>query len=306
MTFPIRIPRHPAILGGVGVVMVVVASLLAPGWLVLGTLAVVTVTSVFFVPRLAVPVLLLGLTVQDVLARNLEQVAPALATTLHSLDEIALLAAGVRVGTLLAIGNRTWFRPPDWIWAALFVLAGVASTSLHWSGAAPAALGLALSCKFFGFLLLTLSIPWQTGDGMRLVRAAAWGALVLLATGLLGFLFRDFTTAHFAAMEGDVEYSRGGFVPFMVPFVNPGLYGWAMAVTGLAAFALLVEGRSRIGLVPLVAAAAGVVLSLRRRPLLGIPIALAAAFTQLNARQRVYAAAFIALVIALIGFFGGD
>ena len=306
MTTPRASARWRRMLLVGGVLGVGATAAFAPGWAVIGSLSIVTIVWVLLLPRLAVPFLVVGLSLQDVLVLNLQRVSPSLADALQSLDEIALVAAGVRVGLLLAAGDRRWFRMKDWWWVVVFLLAGGASSLLHWSGAARAGLGLALSCKFFGFLLLALSIPWEPADGPRLVRATALAGFVLLAAGLLGWLFPDFTASHFAGLEGDVEFTRGGFIPFMVPFVSPGLYGWALAVTGLAAFSLLVEYRTRWAGPAILVAAVGVILSLRRRPLIGIPVAIGAAFTQLTARQRLYALAAAACVVALIGWLGGD
>lgn len=288
------------------VVLVVAVAVAAPGWAVFAALALATVLWVLLLPRLATPVLLVGLAFQGAIARLLERASPTMTAAVQSLDEIALLAAGLRIAVLLVGGERAWLRLGDWWWAILFASCGVLSSLMHWSGVASAALGFALACKFFCFLLLVLSIPWKSTDGERLVEALAWAAPVLLVLGFLGFLFPRFTAAHLAASEGDVDYTRGGLTPFMVPFINPGLYGWATAVTTLAALTLMLERRAFLYWPSLLSGAAGVLLSLRRRPLISIPIAILASLTQLNARQRVYAVFITVLTVAALAWFGRD
>jgi hypothetical protein len=280
------------------------AAALAPGWLMLVVLACVVVCGVLVSPRLTVPVLVVALVLQGVVVRNLEVSAPDLASAVDSLDEIALVAAALRAGWLLLSGDRSWLVWRDWWWAFVFVAFGLASSATHWTGAKPALLGLALSCKFFGFLVLTLSVPWQEGDAKRLLAFAQIALPLLLVAGLVGHMFPDFTGRYFAAREGDTDYTRGGFTPFMVPFINPGLFGWAMAVLTLAAFSRAVgEGKLSSWLL-IVLGAAGVLLSLRRRPLLGIPVAIGAALLQLTPRQRwiaVGAAGAVAVLVVLFG-----
>jgi len=255
-------------------------------------------------PRVAIPVLLVVLALQDAVVRNLTPSFPALASVLQSIHEIALLAAGVRVLLLVAGRRMDWFRMVDWVWPLVFVVAGVLSSVTHWVGVKPALLGLVLASKFFGFLALVLSVPWEEKDGERLIRGVAWAVPVLLVTGLIGYLMADFTARHFLATEGDTEYTRGGVTPFMVPFINPTLYGWAMAVGTLAWFALFIERRSRLGLVGVLGGAVGVVLSLKRRPLIGIPLAVLSGVVALSGRQRRRLLVAAAVLMAVGVWFG--
>src|ERR1041384_6002530 len=278
----------------------------APAWLVVCALAGTVIGGVLIMPRLTAPLLLVGLTLQEAIARNLDPVAASLAQAVRTLDEIALVAAAIRLAFLFAVGDRKWLRLKDWVWPGVFVLAGVVSSLRHWTGAAPAGLGLALASKFFGFLILCHGIPWQRSDGERLVRVVRWSAPVLLVAGLGGLVFSEFTLRHFAATEGDVEYTRGGLQSLMVPFVNPRLYGWAMAIVALAAVVSMVERRSKASGVLFATALAGVLLSLRRRPLIGIPVAIAAAFLQVKSRQRRTVLLVAVLGAGALGWLGRD
>jgi len=291
---------------GAAALAIVLAAAFSPGWLMLVVLGSAVVCGVLVAPRLTVPLLVLALVLQEVIARNLEVPAPDLASAVQSLDEIALVAAAVRAAWLVLSGDRSWIVWREWTWALVFVAFGLASSLTHWSGAKPALLGLALSCKFFGFLVLALSVPWKEGDAQRLLRVAYVALPLVFAAGLFGHAFPDFTNRYFAAREGDTDYTRGGFTPFMVPFINPGLFGWTMAVLTLAAFTRATgEGKPASWLMVMLGAA-GVLLSLRRRPLLGIPVAIGAGLLQLTPRQRVIAIGAAAALVILVALFGGQ
>ena len=282
----------------VATLVIATSSSVAPTGFLRLVLAIAVIIGVLIFPRAVVPALFVALLLQGALVRNLERTIPELAAVLQSLDEIALVAALARVVSSLIVRSRErWFEIHDWYWPIAFALTGLTSSVLHWSGFAPAAVGLALACKLFGFIALAQSVEWHDGDGDFVVKAAAWLVPCLLVTGVVGYLSPDVTAKYFAAVEGDTDYGRGGLTSFMLPFINPGLYGWAMSVGTLAWFALVLERRSARGLIGVVGGALGAILSLRRRPLLALPTAMLSAMASLGRRARVLAVAILLLII---------
>ncbi len=242
-------------------------------------------------PRTAIFSVCIVLVFQGILTRNLSANAGQL---VQYLDEITLVAGLVRVAVLMATGDRSWWRWRDWTWAGIFLVIGVLSSIANGGGLAATSLGLLQVGKLIGWLVVIRSIPWQRSDGRRVVVAFAVASVLLLITGLFGFLNPDFVLAHVVPDNPDLiseSIGRGeaqGTAPFLVPFVHPGFYGWAAAVTALAAIALVVETRSRRAAAGVLAGVVGVVLSLRRKPLMGVPLALLFALGRLTRRQRTW------------------
>lgn len=243
------------------------------------------VVAVVLAPRVALLVLFIFLVLQEALARNVEVFDPALPGLVRSIDEMLMVATLVRIAVLVARRDTAWLKVKQFGWALAFAGAGLASSMLHWRGFGVAILGMFLASKFFIFILLGLSVRWKEGDADRLLGWCVPLTVVILATGVFGFVFPGVYEHYFASVEGDVSYERGGLNPFALPFVNPGLYGWLMAVLLLGAVTLSIERRRTGAPMTIVAGAIGVLGSLRRRPLLGIPLAVGSALSQLSRRQ---------------------
>lgn len=266
----------------------------------------VEILAVVFAPRAAIATLVPALIVQEAIARNIGFFDPGLPGVVRSLDEILMLATVVRLGVLAARRDMAWFDVTLWRWPAVFLAAGLASSILHWRGLEVAVLGMALASKFFVYLLLASSISWKVADIDRLIRWCIPLAGVVLAAGLIGFLVPSVYERYFASIEGDISYERGGLSPFALPFVNPGLYGWTMAVLFLASLTLTVERRSRAGLLGMLLSILGVLASLRRRPLIGIPLAVASALSHLGRRQIVTLVVAAVAALGVATYYGRD
>lgn len=291
---------------GISCIAAAVAALTFPIFALTGLLFASVVLAVLLAPRQALPLMFMLLVVQEAVARNVEAIDPALPTLVRSVDEILLVATVLRVGLLMLRRDTRWFRLREWRWPMLFLAAGGLSSLLHWRGLAIAGLGMALASKFFIFLLLALTVEWKRGDAQRALRWSIPLTGLLLLTGIVGFVWPGLYERYFASLEGDVSYERGGLNPFALPFVNPGLYGWLMAVLLLAATTLSIEKRRRGSWLAIAAAAIGVLASLRRRPLLGIPMAIGSALAQLSRRQIVAILTVAGLAVAIVGYYARD
>ncbi len=279
----------------------------APGVGISALSVLAIATTVWWRPRAAVVLLVVLFALQDLLVLALGKADPLFADVLRSLDEIALLSAGIRVAYVYMRGDRGWLAKEDWTFAALFLACGIASSVFHGSGEIPAAaLGLVLSCKFFGFVLFASSVPWKEGDAERAMNAAIWAMPVLLVTGFIGYLSPDEVQKYLVPPDKDASLTRAGMTSFMAPFTHPGVYGWAMAVGVLAAIARLFRGGSPMATVALAAGLAGTILSLRRKPLLAVPIAVIVVLLRLPSKQRLRILAASVVVGALLFWAGRD
>jgi len=259
----------------------------APGVGISALSVLAVVMTVWWRPRAAVVFLVVLFGLQDFFILVVTNIDPIFAATLRSLDEIALLSAGLRAAHAFVRGDQGWFAGEDWTFAILFLASGVLSSLLHGGSGTPAAvLGFALSCKFFGFILFASSVPWKEGDAERAMSAAIWAMPILLVIGFIGYLSPDEVMKYFVPPDKDTSLTRGGMTSFMAPFPHPGVYGWAMAVGAIAAITRLFRGPSPSAVVGLSAGLSGVILSLRRKPLLAVPIAMVAVLLRLPGRQR--------------------
>jgi hypothetical protein len=278
----------------------------APGVGLAALSVVAVVATVWTRPRGAVVMLVALFALQDLLANLLAGFDPIVAGAVRGLDEVGLLCAGLRVAVLFNRGDRTWFGREDWTFAIWFLAAGLISSVLHGGGLAPTVLGFAFSCKFFGFILFASSVPWKEGDADRAISIAIWTLPVLFAIGFIGYLSPDEVIEYLAQTDENTTFARGDMTPFMAPFSHPGVYGWAMAVGALAAVARLLGGGSRGAVVGLVTGVVGAILSLRRRPLVAVPLALCAVLVRLPARQRLRIFAIALVVGGLLAWVGRD
>lgn len=265
------------------------AALAAP----INLLAVLTTATlvvwVMLVPRLAVPALALMLLLQGFLVAIITPIDRDLAEVVQILDEIVLVAALIRVGWL-ALSGRPVVLGRRWaVYLALFVLAGAASSLTHWTGWRPALLGAALSLKFPAFLLMVLSVPWEPPDARRLLRGVRWSVPLFLMTGLIGLANPGLQATLLSGGEQLEDFSRGGLEPLVVPFVHPGIYGWIMAVGTLGFLVALIERRRLTAAAGAIGGTLGAILSLRRRPLVSLPVAVLAGLLNLKGRQRLWA-----------------
>jgi hypothetical protein len=260
------------------------------------------VISVIRAPRAAVPGVLAFLVVQEPLAAHALELDKALYGALRAADEVLALAAVLRLWCLRRRGELGWVRWRDWRWAAGFVAAWLASSAVAGAGLGPTALGAFLACRFFLYLLLAWSVPWTPADAGRLLRALAACAPALLALGFVGFLLPEATEALLPNIVDEEEFSRSGLRSFRAPFLNPGVYGWACAVATLAAATLWLSTRRRGDALAALCGIVGVVVSLRRKPLVGVPLALAAALGSLTRRQKAYLAGGVAALAVAGGY----
>lgn len=284
-----------------GIVGAAAIATIAPFGALATVLILLVACGIALAPRIALPVLAIVLVLQEALARNVSGIDDRLPTIVRSLDEVALMAGAARVLWMSRSITR-WLRARDWALPGMFLASGILSSVLNWRGIEVALLGMLLASKFYVFLALGLSVPWSRVDADRLLRALPYVGLIFILVGAVGFLHPSIYADYFAAAEGDTTYERGGRTAFSMPFVHPGLYGWSSAVVLLGALALVIERRSINAVWGIVAGLAGILLSLRRRPLLGVPVAIASALWRLSGRQLAWlvGVAFCALVASAL------
>jgi hypothetical protein len=257
-------------------------------------------------PRIAVPALLAYLCIQEPLAAHVGEISKQAQGALRSFDEMAIIAAVIRILLLHRRRELSWLSWKDWRWAAAAMFLGVASSALHGDAIAPAAAGLFLSCRFFAYVMLVWSVDWEEHDATQLVRVVTWLGPILLLIGFLGSLAPEITERLIPNSIGEEEFARSGLRSFRAPFLNPGIYGWACGMAAMAAIAAWLVTRRRSNVPAMLGSLVGVVLSLRRKPLIGIPVALLASAAHLNRRQRLYLAASVTAVVIAGAYWGGD
>jgi hypothetical protein len=98
-------------------------------------------------------------------------------------------------------------------------------------------------------------------------------------------------------------FERGGLAAMSAPFSHPGQFGWAMAACGCFAIAAIshrLPARKR-ATAGLAASIVGMIASLRRKPLLALPLAAFGSLTAgLERRRRMVALSGSALVVATV------
>jgi hypothetical protein len=239
----------------------------------LGTLAASVVAAIVialaFAWRLADGLATFGVVV--LLAGSVEYWA---GVDLRLLDEAAL---PVLVGTAgLVHRGRLGLPRPGPREAALLVLlgAGLASTLAN---AVPIEVwvpGLALAAKGFVFFYLTASLRLDAGE----LRALTGGWLLIgSAIGLVGFL--QFMSPELAGRLLDLPaypQERGSIDVVNAVFTHPAIFGWLCAFMALFLYARFAVVRNAWLLLGAVVFSAGVVVSGRRTPVIGLFAAIGA------------------------------
>jgi len=287
------------VLVGAGVVAAIVAAAgIAPSLSLLVALTLVVSVALFVAPKQALVAIGVFLLLQTVLVNLAGGLENPLGLTLHRLHEGFAVAAVLRIAYFLRAERGTGMR--RWLWiTAFFVAAGIVSGLVARVPLTTLALGAFLALKFEIFFFLAWTIRWSERDCARIVRAALWLSPVFLASGLLMWLFPLSTQRLFREGHG-FDFVRGDFTAMNGILSHPGVFGWAMAVIGCYAVATLLSGESRQragATTSLAASVLGILGSLRRKPLIALPIVAVYAVLRFGRGRRRWAvlAAFMVL-----------
>ena len=256
------------------VILLVCAAGASPAIALLAALTIVVMVSLFLVPKQALVGMGLFLLVQPLLVNLAGGIENPLGLTLHRLHEAFAVAAVLRIAFFLSWdGLEPKVR--HWVWlTVLFLATGLGSGFVAHVPLETLALGAFLAVKFEVFLFLALTIPWSERDCARIMRAALWLGPIFFVGGVVISLLPLGTQRLF--MEGhDYDFVRGDFNAMHGIFSHPGVFGWVMAVTGCYAVAALLVGRSTwrpAATASLASSVLGILGSLRRKPLVALPI----------------------------------
>ena len=194
----------------------------------------------------------------------------------------------------LRLGSRSRW----WLWlAGGFALAGFGSAALNDVPLFVTMLGAFLAFKLVLLVLVALTIRWTSRDASRIVAWTSWGGPALLLVGFLLLRFRVEDLKLFAdpAALQEGYFERGALRPMQGTFPNPGVFGWLMAVIGCYGVAATLGGRPARGGAALGCALLGILGSLRRKPIVGLPLAALSALWGVAGRRQRWA------VVTLLG-----
>ena len=283
------------------VALVAIATIASPTTVALAAVTGVVALGVMVAPKpalVATGVFLLLQTPMVNLAGGRES---PLGLALQRVPEVLLVVGVVRIGLLWR--HVRMLRLPPWplVGLAGFVGAGVISAVVGHVSLFVTALGAFLALKTWLFVLMALTVPWTELDARRLTTAmiAMGPVLLILSVLLLAIPVERLTLFADPAAIQEGYFQRDALRSLQGPFPNPGVCGWLFAVCGCYALAAAIGRQTLRGSVGALASLIGIVGSLRRKPLLGLPIAAVTAVWKNGSwRQRW---AIIALVVLLGG-----
>lgn len=249
-------------------------------------------------PRSILLAFLVFLLFQDFLVALFGGRASVLGGALQNLDELGLLLIAA-AAFVLAVQRGT-FRPAGWnIWWLGFAVACALSIQLAGSGWGRGLVGFVLVSKGFLFAFAVDQTVWQPGDDRR------WIRMIAAVVGVhLVFAIPDLVApAAFRAAVGfdpGIEY-RGALPSVMSLAGHPGGFGWIAMVGLLIALATMLTRGPRSWWLLAAMSLVGVILSARRKPVIGMAIALLATLAvrrgRISGRGLVIGFAAVALVL---------
>ncbi|HXQ28640.1 MAG TPA: hypothetical protein VN848_05165 [Gemmatimonadales bacterium] len=244
---------------------------------ILAAFAVLVTVGLFLSPKPALAVIGVFLLAQPLLVNLAGGSTTPLGLALHRLHQAFAIAAGARVAALMWWGRLAPALRPWLLLLAGFVVLGVVSGVVQHVPVLTVALGAFLAIKFPLFLLLAMTIPWSERDCERILRVALWlGPLLVVSGFVIGRLppdVRDLFIDHTLETE---SFGLDQFKAMQSIFTHPAIFGWAVAVTGCYGVAALLVGQRGSGGMAAASIGAGLVgilASLRRKPLVALPIA---------------------------------
>jgi len=287
--------------------LVGVALIENPGLTLLVASGLLLTAALFIAPKVALGGVAVFLIVQPVLVNLAGGPDTFTGLTVRRLHEIVVIAAICRVVLFLGWGGLP-VRLTGWVWFVLaFVLAGFASSLTSQVPVPVAVLGAILALKFPVFFLLALTVDWTEQDAVRLVRVGVILPVILLAIGAILLMLPPEAMQLILDPSAEREgfFVRGELRSMQGPFLHPGVFGWAMAVGGCFAIAQLMRRTTPGAVSGLASSVVGMLASLRRKPLLALPIAVVTGLFATGAKRRRLGLVALLLTLALgTGIFG--
>ena len=217
------------------------------------------------------------LLLQDLLVGVAEQSSEQLGQVMRNADEGLIILL-----TISAFARRVPAAHSITAPLAGLIVAGVASTFFQDAPTGPALQALLLMIKGFLLYMVAVRLDVDTRDIHTFLRCFAIACAALVASVVLNYAAPDLQES---LGLGNVQY-RFGFRAAQGILGHPGAFGQLMAFSTLYAFALYWSTRNRTSLILGLVFAAGLLLSLRLRLVLEIPLTLLAGPILLGARRR--------------------
>jgi hypothetical protein len=267
---------------GALVASLVTAAAVVEAPVVVAAALVVGVAGVAFWNRPAATLALFGAFVllQDVLEGVAEAVGSgALTQGVKNLDEVVIFV----------MAALTLLRPTSLAQRRVLAVIGgivvVGAAGAARTGIAPPAVVLDafLMVKVFLLYLAVVGIRWTERDTRSMVRWAGVAGLVVVAACILNYVAGGVGDA--LGLNDNIQY-RAGIRSASSFFDHPGDLGHVMAALVLVFSGVYAATRKPSTLALTLVFAAGMLLSLRARPLIGVPAALLVGFIFLRGRRR--------------------
>lgn len=240
---------------------------------------------------------------QELLVLNVGGAETAVGGLLKHVDEYII---AVSFGTVLAWNLLTgWPRSAPEVrgvmgGVAAFLAAGLIGNLLNRVPGLLSLQGAFLAVKGFLWFYVVASLPFTVADFERFAKFIFFAGLVVLAGGVIDFAAPEV----FRAVTNNIGYVdyRGGLPSVVSFFTHPGVFGWFTAFAACLGFAdYFARDRRRGFWVGLVFALASL-LSMRRKPLAGLALALAVGLL-LSPRPGRLRRALVILCLATAVFF---
>lgn len=234
------------------------------------------------------------LLLQDLLVGTTFPLNSLLNMVLKRADEVA-----IAVMLLVILFGRRPLKLGVYLPLTGLVLAGAVSTIRAGAPLLPAVLDLFLMLKGFLLFIIAAHLPYGQDDVEKFNRVFGVIGLLIMLVGLLDLVLPPWQEA--INLSNNVQY-RGGLRSAQAIFSHPGLFGQVMTYLLLYSLSFFAILRKRQALLLCGLFGLGILLSLRLKPLLSIPVAILAGLVIFRGKGRSRVALSVA-GLGLVAFF---
>lgn len=242
---------------------------------------------------------------QELLAENAILRWGEIGRLVSNVDEVIIVLLALPLIVSWLVGKLSLTRLPIYLPVAGVVVIGGISSIYNRVPMPVWLIGMFLTVKGFLLLYIIANMYIDIEQIKKLTSIFAILGLIILSLGFIDLFF----SSEFRGMLNMTRMEiRMGFPSVQSVFVHPGVFGWFMAFMAAYAFAFFIVYQSPRSALLACLFTVGVFLSMRRKPIIGLFVALFAGiiFAKISQKNKIPAALSLVIIGSMFLFFSGS